>query len=396
MVTNVGNRTLNPVILQDSVLGPITCPHPSLSVEDSMTCTAAGGKATPGQYTNTATATGQPPTGSTVTATDAANYFGYTSAITVVKDVDGQHEPTPPGLYVPAGSTLTFTYLVTNTGNVTLDPIALRDNVLGAIACPQPSLQPQTSETCTKTQVAATGEHTNEAITTGEAVTSTDAPLGSPVTAEDIADDFGSAPAITLVKDINGQHEPKAPGLQIPVGATVTFTYLITNTGDVTLNPVTLTDNILGAISCPQTTLAPKKSETCTKTTTARAGAQTNIGTVSAQPVDPSGHSVGDAISSTDAATYSGAPTSISPTTPGTTTTTTAAPAAATSPTGSSPNGLGQIATDLGRWTNNSGHDAWLLTGGIALAGAGTGLVGLRRRRRRLASLGDQESNRAG
>ena len=195
-------------------------------------------------------------------------------------------------------------------------------------------------------------------------MTNLDAPLGSPVTAQDSADDFGSAPAVTLVKDINGQHEPKAPGLQVPVGSTVTFTYLITNTGDVTLSPVALTDNILGTISCPQTSLAANKSETCTKTTTARAGTVTNVGTVSAQAVDPSGQPVGAAVSTTDAATYTGEAISTSSATAGTTTTTTVAPASATSPAESSPNGLGEIGTDLGRWTQPPGTRRLASSGG--------------------------------
>ena len=62
------------------------------------------------------------PVGPPATATDTANYFGSAPAISVVKDVNGQHEPTPPGLYVPVGDPVTFTYVVTNTGNVTLDP----------------------------------------------------------------------------------------------------------------------------------------------------------------------------------------------------------------------------------------------------------------------------------
>ena len=47
----------------------------------------------------------------------------------------------------------------------------------------------------------------------------------------------------------------------------MTYSYLVTNTGNVTLNPVVVTDPMAGlsAITCPATTLAPAATETCTR-----------------------------------------------------------------------------------------------------------------------------------
>ena len=40
----------------------------------------------------------------------------------MVKLANGPDTDTPPGPHVPVGSTVTFTYVVTNTGNVPLWP----------------------------------------------------------------------------------------------------------------------------------------------------------------------------------------------------------------------------------------------------------------------------------
>jgi uncharacterized repeat protein (TIGR01451 family) len=134
--------------------------------------------------------------------------------MTVVKDVDGQNHPTSPGPLIAVGDPVTFTYLVTNTGNVTLTPVTVTDNILGTITCPQTSLAPGASETCTRAAGnSVAGNHKNTATVTGQGVGDTGAPVGSPVSATDTANYFGDAPAITRTKDVDGEHEPTAPGL---------------------------------------------------------------------------------------------------------------------------------------------------------------------------------------
>ncbi len=102
--------------------------------------------------------------------------------------------------------------------------------------------------------------------------------------------DFGfviPAPAISLVKKTNGSDNNTAPGLGVTTGAGITWTYLITNTGNVPLTAVSLTDDILGPVLCPVITLAVGANMTCIKTGIAIAGQYTNIGTVVGTP--PSG-----------------------------------------------------------------------------------------------------------
>jgi uncharacterized repeat protein (TIGR01451 family) len=78
-------------------------------------------------------------------------------------------------------------------------------------------------------------------------------------------------PAITIVKTANP--------VSVEPGQTVTFTYLVTNTGDTTLTNVTVVDDVLGAIGTIPS-LAPGESATLTKTMTAQLNSPTrNVGT---------------------------------------------------------------------------------------------------------------------
>jgi spore maturation protein SpmA len=49
-------------------------------------------------------------------------------------------------------------------------------------------------------------------------------------------------------------------------GSTMDVTFLVTNTGDVRLSPVTVTDDAIASVSCPATELAVGGSMTCTAT----------------------------------------------------------------------------------------------------------------------------------
>ncbi len=105
---------------------------------------------------------------------------------------------------------------------------------------------------------------------------------------------FIQAPSINIVKSTNGVITPPAAAPQIPVGSTVTWTYLVTNTGNVALVNVVVTDDQIGSIGCPSSELDVGASMTCTATGTAVAGSYSNIGTATGTPPlgsDVSAHS---------------------------------------------------------------------------------------------------------
>jgi LPXTG-motif cell wall-anchored protein len=108
-------------------------------------------------------------------------------------------------------------------------------------------------------------------------------------------------PAISLVKAVDGDDADAAPGPTINTGSTVTFTYLVTNAGSVTLQDVGVTDDQLGAITCPKDTLVAGESMTCTATDTAVAGPYVNVGTATGTPLGG-----GADVTATDTAHYIG------------------------------------------------------------------------------------------
>ena len=253
-----------------------------------MTCTASyvttQADVDKGDIENAAVVTGHPPAGPPVTDADAdAVPAVHLPRIDLVKSAF-------PAQYGAVGEQITYSYTVTNSGNVTLHNIALTDSRLGAVACLAATLAPGQSTTClgyyltTQADVDA-GQITNTAIVAG------DPPTGPPVTDGDTAAARATrAPAIAERKTAFPM-EFDAPGEQI------TYTYTVTNSGNVTLHDVTLTDDRLGAVTCPASALAPGQSMTCqavTVTTAAEVarGQLANVATVTGDP--PTGPPVTD------------------------------------------------------------------------------------------------------
>ncbi|HEV8315990.1 MAG TPA: SdrD B-like domain-containing protein [Vicinamibacterales bacterium] len=204
--------------------------------------------------------------------------------ITLVKKTNGTDNDTGRGPVVAVGSTVTWTYTVTNTGNVDLLNVTVTDNKIGAIACPAATLAVGASITCTATGTAVAGQYTNIGTATAKDAT------GQTVTASNPDNYFGAQPAISLVKKTNGTNNDTGTGPKVAVGSTVTWTYELSNTGNIALSNVAVTDDRAGAVTCPATTLAVGASLICTKTGTAVAGQYTNVGTVTAR--DETGRTV--------------------------------------------------------------------------------------------------------
>jgi uncharacterized repeat protein (TIGR01451 family) len=97
------------------------------------------------------------------------------------------------------------------------------------------------------------------------------------------------APLIHLEKATNGEDADLPTGPLVPVGGTVTWTYVITNTGNTRLANITLTDDVIAPLVCAEgaiPNLDPGEDFTCTVTGTALNMQYANIGTVVGTPVD--------------------------------------------------------------------------------------------------------------
>lgn len=89
--------------------------------------------------------------------------------------------------------------------------------------------------------------------------------------------------SVQIEKSTNGQDADSAPGPKVPVGSTVTWRYVVTNTGTEPLTNVAVVDDRGVAVNCAgQTTLAVGASMTCTGSGVATAGQYRNVGTVTA------------------------------------------------------------------------------------------------------------------
>ena len=289
VVTNTGDTALTAVAVTDDKGVAVTCPKTELSPGESMTCTASG-TAVAGQYANVGTVSGKPPVGPDVTSTDPSHYVGYLPVITLEKRVNGQDADTPPGPSLLVGSTISWTYLVTNIGDVGLTNVSVTDDQGLTVSCPKTTLEPGESMTCTASSTAVAGQHRNVGTATGLP------PSGSAVTATDPANYLGLLPGIRLEKLVNGFEADTAPGPEFLVGTQLLWTYIVTNTGDVTLTNVAVTDSDGFPVECPKTTLAPGESMVCSACAQAiygvacpawclaSAGQQFNIGTATGTP----------------------------------------------------------------------------------------------------------------
>jgi hypothetical protein len=127
------------------------------------------------------------------------------------------------------------------------------------------------------------------------------------------------APAIDIEKATNGEDADTPTGPQIAIGAPVEWTYVVTNTGDQPLAGVTVTDDQGVAVTCPQATLEPGESMTCTASGIAEEGQYANIGTTTGQP-QPTGPTVTDSDPSHYIGVQAPPPTTAPPAPPPTTT----------------------------------------------------------------------------
>lgn len=384
-VENTGSTALGDVVVTDDKDVAVTCPATSLAVGASMTCTATG-TAVAGAYANIGSVVGTPldETGEPLVGVDAvtddnpSHYFGSQPSISIAKSVNGADaDSTATAAVVQIGDTMSFTYLVTNTGNVPLTAVAVSDDQGVIVTCPLSELGAGQSMTCTGSAVADTaGPYTNvgSVAGTGPSTIATDGGIvtGQTVTDDNPANAFVADPRITLVKSVNGA-DANTPdqGPNVDFGSTMNFTYLVTNAGNVVITSIVVTDDQGVSVSCPRAVLAVGESMTCTGSSAAlTAGPYRNIGTVKGcwAKLSSDGSETCGPLSATDPAhaNVNAAPPTPTTTTPTTTPVTpTTTPTSPTTPTTSPSSGGGLLPS--------TGSNVWLVTmlaGLVVLVGA--------------------------
>ncbi len=287
-----------------------------IRVGETVVCTASGSAVT-GQYTNTGSVVASPPVGDDIEDEDPANYYGYVGTIEIEKATNGDDADTTSGPQVPVGGAVTWTFEVTNTGNVDLAAVQVTDNIVPAasIDCGAGSniiptlLQgAANSVTCTATGTAIADQYENTGSVTGTPIddTGTAIPEAPAATDDDDSHYYGINPSVDIEKATNGIDADTPTGPIVAVGDTITWTYEIENDGNTPLLGVTVTDNQLAfaAIVCDPinddpggnnviSLLLPTQTVTCSATGTATAGQYTNDGAVFGNPAFPTDEDAG-------------------------------------------------------------------------------------------------------
>jgi hypothetical protein len=198
--------------------------------------------------------------------------------VTFDKETNGEDAENPPGPYIAVGDLVSWTYAITNNG---IDPLtfSIVDNPPVTISCPKYELLSGESTTCTASGAAVKGQYSNTATVS---VTPSGEIPGFDV--QDTSHYFGVKPGIDIEKSTNGFDADLGTGPYIEVGEPVIWTYEITNTGNISLTGIVVTDDQGVAVSCPNTSLAPDTAMTCTASGTAVEGQYTNLGSVTGNP----------------------------------------------------------------------------------------------------------------
>ena len=88
-------------------------------------------------------------------------------------------------------------------------------------------------------------------------------------------------PAVKIKKSTNGEDADNPPGPSIPVGSAVTWRYVVTNTGTISLTGIAVVDDRGVAVNCVSQTILPAgQTMTCSGTGVATLGQYSNIGKV--------------------------------------------------------------------------------------------------------------------
>ncbi|MDA8869880.1 hypothetical protein N9H93_00640 [Rhizobiaceae bacterium] len=268
-VTNNGTVSLTSAAITDDQIATVSCPAPvggRLAPGASLVCTGFDTVEQQdldlGFLTNEATATGTFATGATAQSAPSLQTVNadQTTSLTVEKAITSAAQT-----FSTPGQVLDYSYTVTNTGNVTLTTVDVADDRIdaagGAVVCPVPSNGIQPSGT-----VVCTGSYTvTQQDIDANGVTNIATAIGNGVLADDTSSvtvPAAQSPAFTLTKTAQ-----QTDSVDFFPGSVIDYVYVVTNSGNVTLNdPITVSDNLIGSVICdpiPAPGLAPLGTLQC-------------------------------------------------------------------------------------------------------------------------------------
>ena len=247
-ITNPGDVALTNIVVSDNVPG-VTPGYQSGDADSDgqldpgeIWIFEATGTATAGQYVNQGTATGYY-NGTPVSAGDASHYFGGQAGVQIIKSVNGDDANYAPGPNIAPGDPVTWTYVLTNSGNITVSGVLVTDSEPGISPAYLSGdngnglLEPGESWTFSATGTARIGPYLNVGTVNG--VDS----YNQSVSDSDPAYYFGPDPAIKIEKLVNGDDADFPMGPAIPVGGALEWRFVVTNPGNVPLSGIVVSDD---------------------------------------------------------------------------------------------------------------------------------------------------------
>ncbi|MEY4373480.1 MAG: hypothetical protein RL219_2249, partial [Actinomycetota bacterium] len=309
--TNTGNVSLTNVSVSDPKVSSLLCsptiPVAKLAPGAQVVCSGSrvvsNADVTANIITNTATATGTPPTGSAITASGSATATGLprNPSLAVTKTAS-------PTAMTTVGETITYTIRATNDGDAVLTNVTVSDPMVSGLMClpaiPVASLGLGESISCQGTYTVKQSDLDSSTPLENTATASGDSTAGSASKSAKATVTKVAAPALTVAKTVS-------PTSFLLPGEILNYQIRVTNTGNVTVSNVSVSDPKVSSLNCapslPVTSLAPGAQILCTASRTV-----TNSDVVAGSVVNTataSGTAPGGApVSGSDTATSTGSP----------------------------------------------------------------------------------------
>jgi len=269
IVTNTGNVTLSNIVVTDlnAVVsgGPVSTFAPGASAAFTATHTVTQADLDAGKVVNTASATGTFQdainTPHTVATSDELIFIVTQAASISLNKVS----TTNPNTYDEVGDILTYDIILTNTGNVTLTDLVITDPAATVTGSPVASLAPGSSVTVTASHTVTQADLDSEIVTNSATVNAkyyNSDGVEQTVTAIDFETSLAlQSGAVTLskVSTLN-------PNTYDQVGDILTYNIILSNTGNVTLSNLSVTDPNASVTGSPVASLAPGSTVTLSAT----------------------------------------------------------------------------------------------------------------------------------
>jgi uncharacterized repeat protein (TIGR01451 family) len=279
VVTNTGNVTLtDAIVINDNLIAPsdISCPAlpaggiaPGATYTCNATYTVTQADLDNGSVTNVASATD----GTFDSPVDSATIPADQSpSMEIVKT-------SPDTSFASVGDILNYDFTIRNTGNLTLTGATeVVDDRIGTFTCFTGNIVPGDTVSCSRPYTVTLADM-DAGFVTNQAYGQNGTLVSAPV---DLTIDADQSPSLTLVKDaLNGSFDTQ--------GDIISYTYTVTNTGNVTISGVSVSDDLIAVVACPDTVLAPSEQTVCTADYTVTqadvdAGSVTNNASVTGTP----------------------------------------------------------------------------------------------------------------